>query len=139
MKNVTISLDDETHRKARVRAAELGTSLSALVKNYLNGLVADTPAPGTGGVREMQSSFQAAPLEAGPDGDDEPPYVVDGKKVWTRDGKARRPGAMRGMGGWTEKFDEWPDGFLDAIYGEKSEAADDWWRLANERLSKPRT
>ena len=35
MKNVTIALDDETHRLARVRAAELGTSLSAMVKAYL--------------------------------------------------------------------------------------------------------
>ncbi|MBX3561905.1 MAG: hypothetical protein KF780_08840 [Sphingomonas sp.] len=35
MKNVTISLDDETHRRARIRAAELGTSLSALVRELL--------------------------------------------------------------------------------------------------------
>jgi hypothetical protein len=31
MKNVTIALDDETHRLARIRAVELGTSLSAMV------------------------------------------------------------------------------------------------------------
>ena len=35
MKNVTISLDDETHRRARIHAAELGTSLSALVRELL--------------------------------------------------------------------------------------------------------
>ena len=38
MKNVTVSLDDETYRRARIRAAELDTSLSALVRDYLKGL-----------------------------------------------------------------------------------------------------
>lgn len=35
MKNITVSLDDETYRRARIRAAELETSVSALVKRYL--------------------------------------------------------------------------------------------------------
>ena len=38
MKNVTVSLDDETWRKARIRASELNTSISALVKRFLNEL-----------------------------------------------------------------------------------------------------
>jgi plasmid stability protein len=38
MKNVTVSLDDATYRAARVKAAEAGRSLSALVRDYLNGL-----------------------------------------------------------------------------------------------------
>jgi plasmid stability protein len=38
MKNVTVSLDDETYRNARVRAAELGTSISALVRRFLTDL-----------------------------------------------------------------------------------------------------
>ena len=41
MKNVTVSLDDETHRRARVKAAEAGRSLSSLVRDYLNDLSAD--------------------------------------------------------------------------------------------------
>ena len=45
MKNITVSIDEETHRHARIRAAELGTSVSALVRGYLRGLVGD----GTGG------------------------------------------------------------------------------------------
>ena len=40
MKNITVSIDEHTHRQARIRAAEMGTSLSALVRNYLNRLVA---------------------------------------------------------------------------------------------------
>ena len=35
MKNVTVSLDDDTYRRARIAAAERDTSLSALVKRYL--------------------------------------------------------------------------------------------------------
>lgn len=38
MKNVTVSLDDSTHRAARVKAAEAGRSLSSLVRDYLQAL-----------------------------------------------------------------------------------------------------
>ena len=39
MKKITISLDDETHRLAKLKAAQKGTSVSAMVRAYLNGLV----------------------------------------------------------------------------------------------------
>jgi plasmid stability protein len=35
VKNITVTLDDETYKRARIRAAELETSVSALVKRYL--------------------------------------------------------------------------------------------------------
>ena len=38
MKNITVSLDDETYRNARMKAAELDTSVSALVRRYLTEL-----------------------------------------------------------------------------------------------------
>ena len=38
VKNVTVSLDDATYRRARLRASELDTSLSALVRDYLTRL-----------------------------------------------------------------------------------------------------
>ena len=38
-KNITVSVDEETHRLARIRAAEMDTSVSALVRNYLRSLV----------------------------------------------------------------------------------------------------
>ena len=38
MKNITVSLDDEVYRRARIKAAELDTSVSALVKKYLVAL-----------------------------------------------------------------------------------------------------
>ena len=43
MKNITVSVDERTYRKARIRAAELDTSVSALVRDYLNALVAEAP------------------------------------------------------------------------------------------------
>ena len=39
MKNITVSVDEETYRLSRDRAAQLGTSVSALVRGYLNSLV----------------------------------------------------------------------------------------------------
>ena len=38
MKNITVSVDEETHRLARIRAAELDTSVSALVRQFLRSL-----------------------------------------------------------------------------------------------------
>ena len=116
MKNVTIALDDETHRRARIKAAEMGTSLSALVKSYLTNLadggypIAAQPATG---VRDVQMPFHhdaPAPFAAagpamGPDGQ---PYCVNGKWVWTKDGKPRKPGALKGKFLMADDFDDWP-------------------------------
>ena len=41
MKNITVSVDDETYRRARVKAAEQDTSVSALVKGFLTALAED--------------------------------------------------------------------------------------------------
>ena len=38
MKNITVTVDSTTYRRARVRAAELQTSVSALVKEFLTCL-----------------------------------------------------------------------------------------------------
>ena len=39
MKNITVSVDEETHKLARIRAAELDTSVSALVRQFLRSLI----------------------------------------------------------------------------------------------------
>ena len=39
VKNITVSVDEETYRLSRVKAAEAGTSVSALVRSYLVELV----------------------------------------------------------------------------------------------------
>jgi phage shock protein A len=40
MKNITVSVDDDTYRRARMKAAEQDTSVSALVKSFLAQLAA---------------------------------------------------------------------------------------------------
>jgi len=44
VKNITVSVDDETYRRARTKAAEQDTSLSALVKRFLVELVSEESA-----------------------------------------------------------------------------------------------
>jgi plasmid stability protein len=41
MANLTIAIDDEVLRKARIRALEQGTSVNALLRDYLVTFVAD--------------------------------------------------------------------------------------------------
>jgi hypothetical protein len=38
VKNVTVSLPEDVYRRARIKAAERDTSLSALVREFLTGL-----------------------------------------------------------------------------------------------------
>lgn len=106
MKNVTIALDDETHRLARIRAAELGTSLSAMVKAYLQGVAAGViPAPAPqAGVREMPMPFTTQPAS------DFVPLK-----------KPRQPGALRGKIHMAEDFHETPDWLIDAMEGKDSD------------------
>jgi hypothetical protein len=40
VRNITVSLDDETYRRARMKAAEQDTSVSALVRRFLADLAA---------------------------------------------------------------------------------------------------
>jgi plasmid stability protein len=110
VKNVTISLDDEIHRAARIRAAEKGTSLSALVKDYLQTLC--EPRQETG-VRDMAMTFSAQPaslmfdpdLPSGAYG-----RFADGTPYYTKDGKPRKPGAMRHLyKDWDGDVGDWPD------------------------------
>ena len=40
MKRITVSVDDETHRLAKMKAAQKGTTVSAMVGEYLRSLTA---------------------------------------------------------------------------------------------------
>ena len=130
MKNVTIALDNETHRKARIRAAELGTSLSALVKDYLSTLTAEDSQPL--GVREMPVAFKHA--EPAKDG---PPWLVDGTWVYTKDGKPRQPGALRGKFKSVSLEDlETPDWLIDIMEGSEDDFSD-LLPFEESQLAKP--
>jgi hypothetical protein len=43
MKNITLAIDEATWRRARITAAERGTSVSALVRDYLIALAPAEP------------------------------------------------------------------------------------------------
>jgi hypothetical protein len=65
MKNITVSVDDDTYRRARVKAAERDTSISALVKRFLIDFVAQEGAADRlmreeRALRERISRFSAA-------------------------------------------------------------------------------
>ncbi len=45
MRNITVTVDDDTHRRARIRAAEMDTSVSALVREYLRRFARGTAEP----------------------------------------------------------------------------------------------
>ncbi|TNF54069.1 MAG: ribbon-helix-helix protein, CopG family [Gammaproteobacteria bacterium] len=58
MKNITLSVDEETYRRVRIAAAERNTTVSALVRDYLRTFarpaeadVGGDPLPPGGGVR----------------------------------------------------------------------------------------
>jgi predicted transcriptional regulator len=38
MKNITLKIDDETYRKARILASQKGTSVSAIIRDFLVSL-----------------------------------------------------------------------------------------------------
>jgi plasmid stability protein len=105
MKNVTITVDDEVHRNARIRAAELGTSLSALVKDYLISLASGDVAAGA---REVLMSYAAEPTGTAAK---LPP---------------RRIGQMKGEIWYADDWDEWPAGFVETLEGGNPDDPLNW-------------
>lgn len=43
MKTISVTVDDETHRQARIRAAETGTTVSAMIRDILTALLQSPP------------------------------------------------------------------------------------------------
>ena len=61
MKNITVPVDEELYRLSRVKAAEAGTSVAALVRSYLVELVRDrTAKPRFDRLRKLQDETLAA-------------------------------------------------------------------------------
>ena len=58
MKNITVSVDEETHRLARIRAAEMETSVSALVRDYLRDLVEGRHPGRTGDTPRVETAHE---------------------------------------------------------------------------------
>jgi plasmid stability protein len=60
MKNITLKVDDETYRKARIRAAQAGTSVSAMVREFLNRDEDEIEARETKRIHAMEALYSIA-------------------------------------------------------------------------------
>ncbi len=60
MKNITLKVDDETYRKARIRAAQAGTSVSAMVREFLNRDENKEAARETKRIKAMEALYSIA-------------------------------------------------------------------------------
>ena len=59
MKNITVSVDEETYCRAEEWAARRGLSVSALVKEYLNNLPQRSPSPPSKTLSEVIADIRA--------------------------------------------------------------------------------
>jgi hypothetical protein len=73
MSNLTLSINDDLLKRARIHALEQDTSVNALVRDYLENLVArrDSPQSGMAQFLALAKSIHAG---SGPEG-----------RTWTRD------------------------------------------------------
>ena len=72
MSNLTLSIDEDVLRRARIRALELGTSVNTLVREYLGQLAGGSTA--AEGVSEFFAATKGAGASSGNEG-----------RSWSRD------------------------------------------------------
>jgi plasmid stability protein len=60
MKNITLKVDDATYHKARIRAAQAGTSVSAMVREFLNREDNEEEARETKRIQAMEALYALA-------------------------------------------------------------------------------
>jgi hypothetical protein len=66
MTNLTLTVDDDVLRRARIRALEQGTSVNALVRDYLRQLAGRSAA--ADGVAEFFEATSGSGASSGPEG-----------------------------------------------------------------------
>ncbi|MGH3154339.1 MAG: DUF6364 family protein [Streptosporangiaceae bacterium] len=72
MTNVTLAIDEQVLRRARIRAMQRGTSVNALVRDYIARLAGESEA--ADGVAEFLGIVSGAGASSGPEG-----------RTWTRE------------------------------------------------------
>ena len=72
MTNLTLSIDDELLKRARIRALERDTSVNSLVRDYLEGFV--TEGPQQSGMKDFVAWAKSVHGSSGLEG-----------RTWTRD------------------------------------------------------
>ena len=72
MTNLTLSIDDELLKRARIRALERDTSVNSLVRDYLEEFVTEDPQQL--GMKDFVAWAKSVHASSGPEG-----------RTWTRD------------------------------------------------------
>lgn len=72
MSNLTLNIDDDVLRRARIRALERGTTVNSLVRSYLETFAG--PEQGRRALDEIVEIAQQSNASSGPEG-----------RTWTRD------------------------------------------------------
>lgn len=67
MKNITLKVDDETYHRARIRAAQAGTSVSAMVRDFLSQHDEQEEARERHRVKAMEALYEMVNEGAGQD------------------------------------------------------------------------
>ena len=65
MANLTVTIEDDVLRRARIRALEQGTSVNALLREYLRAYASEGPAKA---LREIAAMARKARSGSGPGG-----------------------------------------------------------------------
>ncbi|MCD0446574.1 hypothetical protein LO763_23430 [Glycomyces sp. A-F 0318] len=66
MSNLTLSIDDELLRRARMRALELDTTVNAVVREYLEGFAGESPTKRA--LADFLDLTEGVSASSGPDG-----------------------------------------------------------------------
>lgn len=66
MKNITLKIDDDTYRKARLKAAQDGTSVSAMVRDFLTKEVSIAEDAEAKRIRALEKLFKEIDQRAQP-------------------------------------------------------------------------
>ena len=82
MKTISVSVDDETHRQARIRAAQTGTTVSAMMRDLLTALLQQPVGPES---IETEPQRRARKLDEVLERFEREGIGVDTSKILTRD------------------------------------------------------
>ena len=82
MKTISVSVDDETHRQARIRAAQTGTTVSAMMRDLLTTLLRHPVGPESG---ETEPQRRARLLDEVLERFEREGIGVDTSQILTRD------------------------------------------------------
>lgn len=92
MGNLTLAIDDESLKRARIRALEMGTSVNQLVRDYIEGLGTPAATPDYEAVRRFDELLELC--RKGGFGNGGQPYNWTREEINDRDLQRREEAAF---------------------------------------------